>query len=165
MARADELGVGRSLAFLREVDAINMRRRQSVTQTAAEMLAGSLLGVRIAVLGVAFKPDSDDIRDSPALNIAANLHLQGAAVQVFDPKAMANAARAFPTLTYANDLDSALKDADLVMLLTEWPQFRELDPESTGAAVRQRRILDGRNVLDSAAWRAAGWEYRGIGIP
>ena len=165
MARADELGVGRSLAFLREVDAINMRRRQSVTQMAAEMLAGSLLGVRIAVLGVAFKPDSDDIRDSPALNIAANLHLQGAAVQVFDPKAMANAARAFPTLTYAQDLDSALRDADLVMLLTEWPEFRELDPESTGAIVAQRRILDGRNVLDSAAWRAAGWEYRGIGIP
>ena len=165
MARGDELGVGRSLAFLREVDEINMRRRQSVTQIAADMLAGSVLGSRVAVLGVAFKPDSDDIRDSPALNIAAALHLQGAEVFVYDPEAMANAARAFPTLSYVPDLDAAVHDADLVLLLTEWPQFVELDPERTGERVRSRRVLDGRNVLDSARWRAAGWEYRGIGIP
>ena len=165
MARADELGVGRSLDFLREIDEINMRRRQSVAQSAADMLAGSLLGAHIAVLGVAFKPDSDDIRDSPALNIAANLHLQGAAVQVFDPKAMGNAAKAFPTLNYANDLNAALDNADLVMLLTEWPEFAGLDPVRTGTVVKHRRILDGRNVLDASAWRGAGWEYRGIGIP
>ena len=132
---------------------------------AADMLDGSVLGARIAVLGVAFKPDSDDIRDSPALNIAANLHLQGGDVRVYDPQAMANAKAAFPTLQYVEDLDSALTDADLILLLTEWPEFRELDPVITAPRVRQQRILDGRNVLDRHSWREAGWVYRGIGIP
>jgi UDPglucose 6-dehydrogenase len=164
IARGDELGVGRSLAFLREVDEINVRRRQQTVQAAVDMLDGHVLGARVAVLGAAFKPDSDDIRDSPALDIAAALHLQGAEVYVYDPQAMANAARAFPTLTYAPDVDKALSDADLVLLLTEWQQFVELDPVAVSGLVRGRRILDGRNALDAAGWRAAGWRYRGVGV-
>jgi UDPglucose 6-dehydrogenase len=164
IARGDELGVGRSLAFLREVDEINVRRRQQTVQAAVDMLDGHVLGARVAVLGAAFKPDSDDIRDSPALDIAAALHLQGAEVYVYDPQAMANAARAFPTLTYAPDVEKALSDADLVLLLTEWQQFVELDPVAVSGLVRGRRILDGRNALDAAGWRAAGWRYRGVGV-
>lgn len=165
MARADELGAGRSLAFLREIDEINMRRRRDVARIAANMFDGSVLGARVAVLGVAFKPDSDDIRDSPALNIAASLHLQGAEVRVYDPQAMANAAAAFPTLRYVESLDSALADADLLLLLTEWQEFQDLDPIATADKVRKPQILDGRNVLDREAWRKAGWTYRGIGVP
>jgi UDPglucose 6-dehydrogenase len=163
MARGSELGVGGSLAFLREVDRINMNRRKRTVELANDLL-GTVLGARVAVLGVAFKPDSDDVRDSPALNIAAALHLQGGDISVYDPEAMANAAKAFPTLNYAPDLESALRGADLVLLLTEWQQFRELDPTTTGELVRNRVILDGRNALDSAAWRDAGWTYRGIGV-
>lgn len=163
MARAGELGVGQSLAFLREVDEINMRRRARVSQIAQELLHGMPLGARVAVLGVAFKPDSDDVRDSPALNIAATLHLQGAQVRVFDPKAMGNAAKLFPTLTYVPDMETALSNADLVLLLTEWHEFRNLDPVAAGKVVSRRNIVDGRNVLDPAAWREAGWQYRGIG--
>ena len=165
MARAGELGLGPSLAFLREVDEINMRRRAHVSEIARDLLHGSPLGARVAVLGVAFKPESDDIRDSPALNIAAALHLQGAQVRVYDPKAMANAAKAFPTLSYVPDAASALADAELVLLLTEWQEFVAMDPTIVGDQVAQRRIVDGRNVLDPARWRAAGWEYRGIGRP
>ncbi len=165
MARAGELGVGPSLAFLREVDEINMRRRARVSEIAREVLGGSPLGARVAVLGVAFKPDSDDVRDSPALNIAATLHLQGAQVRVYDPKAMANARRLFPTLTYVDSAEVALAQADLVLLLTEWREFVALDPATVGAQVARRNIVDGRNVLDPAAWRAAGWNYRGIGRP
>ena len=142
-----------------------MRRRRDVARTAADLLEGSVLGARIAVLGVAFKPDSDDIRDSPALNIAASLHLQGAEVRVYDPQAMANAAAAFPTLQYVESLDSALAEADLLLLLTEWQEFRDLDPVATAEQVRKPQVLDGRNVLDREAWRKAGWTYRGIGVP
>jgi UDPglucose 6-dehydrogenase len=164
MARGEELGIGRSLAFLREVDRINMQRRNQVVEFAEALMHGSVLGARIAVLGVAFKPDSDDIRDSPALNIAAALHLKGAQVSVYDPKAMGNAAKVFPTLTYVKDHEEALRGAHLTLLLTEWQEFQELDPEQAGELVENRTILDGRNVLDKAAWRRAGWTYRGIGI-
>lgn len=165
MARAGELGLGHSLAFLREVDEINMRRRAHVSEIARELLQGSPLGARVAVLGVAFKPDSDDIRDSPALNIAAALHLQGAQVRVYDPKAMDNAAKAFPTLGYVPDAASALDGAELVLLLTEWKEFVAMDPVAVGDQVARRSIIDGRNVLDPQQWRAAGWQYRGIGRP
>lgn len=165
LARAGELGLGSSLAFLREVDEINMRRRARVSDMARELLHGTPLGARVAVLGVAFKPDSDDVRDSPALNIAASLHLQGAQVNVYDPKAMGNAARLFPTLTYVPDAAAALAQADLVLLLTEWREFRQMDPEQVGALVARRNIVDGRNALDPQQWRAAGWQYRGIGRP
>jgi UDPglucose 6-dehydrogenase len=164
LARGEELGVARSISFLREVDAVNQRRRDRIVQAAADLLAGKVFGARIAVLGAAFKPDSDDVRESPALHIAAAMQLQGADVVVYDPEAMANAARAFPTLTFAPDLDKTLADADLVLLLTEWQQFLSLDPRAAGRLVRSRLILDGRNALPEQAWRAAGWHYRGIGI-
>jgi UDPglucose 6-dehydrogenase len=165
MARAGELGADQALTFLREVDAINMRRRSRVVELSRELCEGSLLGRRITVLGAAFKPESDDVRDSPALSIAAQLQLQGAVVTVSDPKALDNAARRFPELHYEADVDRAVRRADAILLLTEWQQYRELDPYALSALVAQQRILDGRNVLDSAKWRAAGWTYRGLGRP
>ncbi|TNB70512.1 UDP-glucose/GDP-mannose dehydrogenase family protein [Arthrobacter sp. BB-1] len=165
MARAGELGADQALTFLREVDAINMRRRTRVVELSRELCGGSLLGKKITVLGAAFKPESDDVRDSPALSIAAQLQLQGAIVTVTDPKALSNAARRFPELHYEADLSKALESADALLLLTEWQHYRELDPYELAATVASRRILDGRNVLDPAKWRAAGWIYRGLGRP
>jgi UDPglucose 6-dehydrogenase len=165
MARAGELGVSEALSFLKDVDDINLRRRDHVVEVARQMVGGSFQGRRIGVLGAAFKPDSDDIRDSPALDVAANLQSQGAHVQVYDPKAMDNARRACPVLDYAASADDACRDADLVLLLTEWREFRELDPAALAGVVSGQCILDGRNVLDRERWRAAGWTYRGIGRP
>lgn len=165
MARAGELGADQALTFLREVDAINMRRRTRVVELARELCAGSLLGKRITVLGAAFKPESDDVRDSPALSIAAQLQLQGAVVTVTDPKALANAARRFPELHYEANTMTAVLDADALLLLTEWEDYRELDPYQIAVAVASPRILDGRNVLDATKWRAAGWNFRGLGRP
>lgn len=165
MARAGELGADQALTFLREVDAINMRRRSRVVELTRELCGDSLLGKRITVLGAAFKPESDDVRDSPALSIAAQLQLQGAVVTVTDPKALSNASRRFPELQYEQDLDTAAQNADAVLLLTEWQEYRELDPHVLKEAVANPRILDGRNVLDPAKWRSAGWQYRGLGRP
>ncbi len=164
MARADEMGVGESLAFLREVDRLNLQQRDTAVRMAAELLDGSLTGARIAILGVAFKPDSDDVRDSPALSIAAALHLKGAEVVVHDPRAGANAQRAYPTLNYVDSADEALRDADLTMLLTEWQEYRDLDPTRTAEQVARPAVFDGRNVLDAESWRRAGWTYRGVGV-
>lgn len=163
MARAGELGADQALTFLREVDSINMRRRTRMVEMTRETVGGSLIGTRAAVLGAAFKPDSDDVRDSPALNIAGQLQLQGATVTVFDPKAMDNARALFPTLGYAHSITEACDGADVVLVLTEWAQFRELTPEILDDVVRQRRILDGRNCLDPVQWRGGGWDYRGVG--
>lgn len=165
MARAGELGADQALTFLREVDAINMRRRTRVVEHARDLCGGSLMGKRITVLGAAFKPESDDVRDSPALSIAAQLQLQGAVVTVTDPEALANAARRFPELHYEAVTDVALQRADAVLLLTEWREYKELDPYETATLVETRSILDGRNVLDPSKWRAAGWVYRGLGRP
>ena len=165
MARAGELGADQALTFLREVDAINMRRRNRVVELARDLCEGSLLGRRITVLGAAFKPDSDDVRDSPALSIAAQLQLQGAVVTVTDPKALENASLRFPELQYDANLENAIVGADALLLLTEWHKFCALDPHSTASLVSGRRILDGRNVLDPDKWRAAGWQYRGLGRP
>lgn len=165
MARAGELGADQALTFLREVDAINMRRRTRVVELTRELCGGMLLGKRITVLGAAFKPESDDVRDSPALSIAAQLQLQGAVVTVTDPKALANAAGRFPELQYEADTEKAVQRADALLLLTEWQQYRDLDPYELASAVGSPRILDGRNVLDAAKWRAAGWNYRGLGRP
>ncbi|MEU9150732.1 UDP-glucose/GDP-mannose dehydrogenase family protein [Streptomyces sp. NPDC048417] len=161
--RADELGV--SLAFLREVDAINMRRRDKVVELARALCGGTVLGARIAVLGAAFKPDSDDIRDSPALNVAARLRLDGADVTVYDPEALDNARKAFPLLGYALSAEEALRGAGLVLHLTEWPQFREIDPEHAATLVARPLIVDGRGVLDADRWTAAGWHFRALGRP
>jgi UDPglucose 6-dehydrogenase len=165
MARAGELGADQALTFLREVDAINMRRRTRVVELTRELCDGSLLGKRITVLGAAFKPESDDVRDSPALSIAAQLQLQGAVVTVTDPKALENAALRFPELQYEADTETAVRRADALLLLTEWPEYRDLDPYELLSSVDSPRLLDGRNVLDAAKWRAAGWQYRGLGRP
>jgi UDPglucose 6-dehydrogenase len=163
MARAGELGADQALTFLREVDAINMRRRSRAVELTRQLCDDTLLGKRITVLGAAFKPESDDVRDSPALSIAAQLQLQGAVVTVTDPKALANAAMRFPELQYEPDLEAAVAKADALLLLTEWSHYRDLDPHEFRALVTSPRILDGRNVLDSEKWRAAGWTFRGIG--
>ncbi|MFD1504243.1 UDP-glucose/GDP-mannose dehydrogenase family protein [Georgenia yuyongxinii] len=163
MARAGELGVDQALSFLREVDSINMRRRVRMVDLAREVCGGSIVGRRVAVLGAAFKPDSDDVRDSPALNVAAQMQLQGAHVVVTDPEAIANAQLAWPTLSFASSAEDAAAGADVVLLLTEWRQYRELDPVAFGRLVSGRRIIDGRNVLDPFTWRAAGWTYRALG--
>ena len=163
MARAGELGADQALTFLREVDNINMRRRIRMVELAREVCDGSLLGKHIAVLGAAFKPDSDDIRDSQALNVAAQLQLQGADVIVTDPAAIDNARRLWPQLDYADTPEQAARGADAVLVLTEWRQYRELDPAAFGQIVAGKRVLDGRNALDREAWTAAGWTYRALG--
>lgn len=163
MARAGELGVDQALTFLREVDAINLRRRERVVELTTQLCGGTLAGARVCVLGAAFKPNSDDVRDSPALHVAGALSLGGAQVTVFDPQAMDNARRLFPTLGYAPDLEAALRGAEVVVVATEWEQFKALDPQATGALVARRDIVDARNVLDLAAWRAAGWRVRALG--
>ncbi|MET9545518.1 UDP-glucose/GDP-mannose dehydrogenase family protein [Streptomyces sp. NPDC006627] len=166
MARAGELGADQALTFLREIDSINMRRRGQMVEMAREALGGgSFLGKRVAVLGATFKPDSDDVRDSPALNVAGQIHLQGGQVTVYDPKGMANARRLFPTLGYADSAMDAVRGADVVLHLTEWREFRELDPAALASVATTPVILDGRNALDPQAWRAAGWTYRAMGRP
>ncbi|BCW55722.1 UDP-glucose 6-dehydrogenase [Arthrobacter sp. StoSoilB19] len=165
MARAGELGADQALTFLREVDAINMRRRTRVVELTRDLCGGSLLGQRITVLGAAFKPESDDVRDSPALSIAAQLQLQGAVVTVTDPEALKNAARRFPELHYEASTGKALQRADALLLLTEWQEYRDLDPYEVASIVASPKILDGRNILDASKWRAAGWTYRGLGRP
>ncbi|MFF4752751.1 UDP-glucose dehydrogenase family protein [Streptomyces sp. NPDC002514] len=165
MARAGELGADQALTFLREIDSINMRRRGQMVEMAREALDGSFLGRRIAVLGAAFKPDSDDVRDSPALNVAGQIHLQGGQVTVYDPKGMGNARRLFPTLGYADSALEAVRGADVVLHLTEWREFRELDPAALGEVASTRLLLDGRNALDPQVWRRAGWTYRAMGRP
>jgi UDPglucose 6-dehydrogenase len=165
MARAGELGVDQALSFLREVDAINLRRRARMVDLAREELDGSFGGMRVAVLGAAFKPNSDDIRDSPALDVASAMQRQGAAVNVYDPAAMGNARIKHPELGYRESVADAAKGADLVLLLTEWDEFKAMDPTELAGVVNERRILDGRNALDPAAWRGAGWTYRALGRP
>jgi UDPglucose 6-dehydrogenase len=163
MARAGELGVDQALSFLKEVDEINMRRRTRMADLARELCDGSLAGARVAVLGAAFKPNSDDIRDSPALDVALAVQRSGAAVRVYDPHAMDNARRAYPTLAYAPSAVAAAKDADVVLHLTEWAEFKQMHPSTLSDVVSQRRIVDGRNALDRELWRAEGWTYRALG--
>jgi UDPglucose 6-dehydrogenase len=165
MARAGELGADEALTFLREVDAINLRRREHLVVLAREACGGDESGSRIAVLGAAFKPNSDDIRDSPALAVAAALAGNGARVVVTDPAALPNVQRMHPHLAVDPDVRSALAGADAVLLLTEWAEYTALDPEEVGSLVARRTIIDGRNALDPTRWRAAGWKYRGIGRP
>ena len=164
-ARAAELGVAEAVGFLGEVDGINQRRRQRMVDLAVEALDGHVAGRRIGVLGAAFKPDSDDIRDSPALDVATRLTTMGAAVSVYDPAAIPNARLKYPHLNYAESLSDAVAGADLVLLLTEWAEFTAMDPAQVAGLVHQPHILDGRNALDPEQWRAAGWTYRALGRP
>jgi len=163
MARADELGANQALEFLREIDAINLRARQRMIELVRADLSEDLKGKRIAVLGAAFKPDSDDVRDSPALDIAAQIHAAGADVIIYDPKANANAQARFPRLTFAATASDCLKDADLVLHLTEWQEFKDLDPVAIKKLVKSAIIIDGRNHLDREKWLAAGWKFRALG--
>ncbi|RZL22696.1 MAG: UDP-glucose/GDP-mannose dehydrogenase family protein [Rhodococcus sp. (in: high G+C Gram-positive bacteria)] len=162
-ARAGELGVDQALSFLREVDSINMRRRTKVLELVTQACGGSLLGMNVAVLGAAFKPESDDVRDSPALNVAGMMQLHGANVTVYDPKAIENSRTIFPTLNYATSTSEACKRADVVLVATEWSEFAELQPSQLDSVVHGRVIVDGRNCLDPSLWRSAGWIYRGVG--
>jgi UDPglucose 6-dehydrogenase len=163
--RAAELGVDHSLSFLRDVDAINMRRRARVIELAGELAGGSLQGRSVGVLGLAFKPDSDDLRDSPALDVAVAIAGMGARVTAYDPVAMERARSVYPQLGYASSAEGAAAEADVLLLLTEWPEFRQADPEVMGKAAAQRNIVDARHALDPALWRAAGWTYRALGRP
>ncbi|WP_255274253.1 UDP-glucose dehydrogenase family protein [Actinomadura madurae] len=165
MARAGELGADQALTFLREVDEINIRRRIRMVDLARQLLGGSFVGRTVGVLGAAFKPNSDDVRDSPALDVAASIRAQGARVTVYDPQAMRNARRAQPSLDYGDSALSAVRGAHVVLLLTEWAEFRGMDPHEVAGAVTERNIVDGRNALDPERWRAAGWNYRALGRP
>lgn len=164
-ARADELGSSESLLFLKEIDAINLRQRQRLVERAVGSLNGSVNEKKITVLGVTFKPDSDDVRDSPALDIAVQLKGLGARVVATDPQGIENARLRHPQLAYEPDIDKALSNADLVILVTEWADYRELDPVRIKSLVKCAIILDGRNALEPKAWRSAGWDYRGVGRP
>ncbi|MEV4618914.1 UDP-glucose/GDP-mannose dehydrogenase family protein [Asanoa sp. NPDC049573] len=171
-ARAQELGAGEALRFLHEVDLINLRRRTRVLTLAADLLgrrsgpAGpDLSGAKIAVLGATFKPNSDDIRDAPSLAVAGLLLKAGADVRVYDPEGMDNAKKASPDLTYEPSLNDAVRDADLVCVLTEWADFRNADPVALGELVAGKKVIDGRNCLDATLWTQAGWVYRGMGRP
>jgi UDPglucose 6-dehydrogenase len=165
MARAEELGVGQAVGFLREIDGINQRRRARTVDLVVELAGGDVEGKKIAALGAAFKPNSDDIRDAPALDVASTLHRMGAEVTVFDPAAMENAKRVHPELTYGENALDAAAGADVVVLLTEWTEFREIDPAAMAAVVGTTAIVDGRHALEPTEWRAAGWEYRALGRP
>jgi UDPglucose 6-dehydrogenase len=165
IARAGELGVDQAVSFLREVDEINLRRRARTVELGLDLIDGSYRGTRIAILGAAFKPNSDDIRDSPALDVAASIGRRGGDVVVYDPQALDNARRAHPELAYVNSLDEALTGADVTMVLTEWDEFQDMDPVAVGEQVAQRNMVDGRNILDPVTWRKAGWRYRALGRP
>ena len=162
-ARADELGVGEAVSFLTWADSVNLRRRQAIVDGALELCGGTVTDRRIALLGAAFKPDSDDVRDSPGLWIAQRLTQLGATVVVHDPQALAGVRRTHPHLSTSPDLITALTGSELVILATEWQEYADLDPVTVGNWVERPCIIDGRNVLDSQAWRRSGWIYRGMG--
>jgi len=163
MARAEELGAQQALEFLREIDSINLRARQRVIDLVRKDLSEDLVGKKVAVLGAAFKPDSDDVRDSPALDIAVQIHAAGANVVVHDPKATGPASKRFPALTFTEDINECVKDAEIVLHLTEWKIYRELDPAAVKGLVKRAILIDGRNMLDRSAWQAAGWHVRALG--
>ena len=163
MARAEELGASQAVEFLKEIDAINLRARQRIIELVRKDLADDLRGKKVAILGAAFKPDSDDVRDSPALDIAAQIQAAGAVVTVHDPKAIANAQKRFPALNFADDVNATLKDAEIVLHLTEWKIYREIDPVKVKSIVKNPIIIDGRNALDRGLWRSAGWKFRALG--
>ncbi|MBO3085211.1 UDP-glucose dehydrogenase family protein [Cellulomonas fengjieae] len=163
MYRANELGAGRAAALLQQVDEINMGQRQSVIDLAVQACGGSVLNRRIGVLGAAFKPHTDDVRDSPALNVAAALHLRGAQVTVYDPEAGDTARAMFPTLGYATSVDEAVEGTDVILVLTEWDEFIQADPAHLALLTHQPAVIDARGRLDAARWRSAGWTFTGLG--
>ena len=163
MARAQELGAENALGFLREIDSINLRARSRMIDLVRKDLNEDLVGRKIAVLGAAFKPNSDDVRDSPALDIAAQIHAAGAVVTVHDPKAIENARKLLPALTFSESIDECVRGAELVLHLTEWKVYREIDPTKLITLVANPIMIDGRNALDRDLWRSAGWRVRALG--
>lgn len=163
MARAEELGAKQALEFLREIDAINLRARQRVIDVVRSDLSEDLTQYKIAVLGATFKPDSDDVRDSPALDIAVQLHAAGAHVVIHDPKGIEPARKRFPNLTFTHNVQECVKGSDLILHLTEWKEYRELNPTVIGDLVKGKIIIDGRNALDRELWRNAGWKFHALG--
>jgi UDPglucose 6-dehydrogenase len=163
MARAEELGADQALEFLREIDAINLRARQRVIDVVRADLSEDLTQYKIAILGATFKPDSDDVRDSPALDIAAQLQAAGANVVVHDPKGIEPARKRFPNLDYAEKVTDCVKGSDVILHLTEWKEYRELDPSVIGQLVKSKFLIDGRNAIDRDKWRAAGWRVHALG--
>lgn len=163
-ARATELGVADSLQFLEQVDEINRSRRRRAVELARELVGGTFINQRVAVLGAAFKPETDDVRDSPALSVAASIRSEGATVRVHDPRAIENARQVMPEFDYADEAEKACEGADVVLHLTEWGEYRDLDPVELLSVVRAPRLLDGRNVLPLGRWQAAGWTVRSMGL-
>ena len=163
MARAEELGAKQAVEFLKEIDAINLRARQRIIELVRKDLSDNLQGKKVAILGAAFKPDSDDVRDSPALDIAVQIQAAGAIVTVHDPKAIANAQKRFPVLNFSIEINDTLKDAEIVLHLTEWKIYREIDPVKVKSLVKNATMIDGRNALDRQLWRNAGWKFRALG--
>ena len=163
MARAEELGAKQAVEFLKEIDAINLRARQRIIELVRKDLSDNLQGKKVAILGAAFKPDSDDVRDSPALDIAVQIQAAGAIVTVHDPKAIANAQKRFPVLNFSTEINDTLKDAEIVLHLTEWRIYREIDPVKVKSLVKNATMIDGRNALDRQLWRNAGWKFRALG--
>ena len=163
MARAEELGAKQAVEFLKEIDAINLRARQRIIELVRRDLSDNLQGKKVAILGAAFKPDSDDVRDSPALDIAVQIQAAGAIVTVHDPKAIVNAQKRFPVLNFSTEINDTLKDAEIVLHLTEWKMYREIDPVKVKSIVKNAIMIDGRNALDRQLWRGAGWKFRALG--
>jgi UDPglucose 6-dehydrogenase len=163
MARAEELGASQAVEFLKDIDAINLRARKRVINLVEKELGLDLKSFKIAVLGATFKPDSDDVRDSPALDIAAQIHAAGAEVTIHDPKGIEPARKRFPALNFAEKVEECVSGADLILHLTEWKEYRELDPAAIKKLVKQAKILDGRNMLDREKWQAAGWDFHALG--
>jgi UDPglucose 6-dehydrogenase len=164
VARAAELGAASSVQFLRQVDEFNDSRRQRAVSMARELIGGAFSGQNVAVLGAAFKPETDDIRDSPALSVAAAIHAEGATVRIHDPRATDNARQVHPEMEYTDTAEKACEGADLVLHLTEWADYREIDPAALLTVVRVPRVLDGRNALPLNQWRTAGWTARSMGV-
>ena len=164
LTRAGELGVDSVVDLLRQVDKINLRRRSRTADLALELAGGDLTGLPVCVLGAAFKPGSDDVRDSPALDVAQILHGLGAQVRVYDPVASASASLVCPELQYPASLEEAASGACVVLLLTEWPQFAALEPGDLAGSVSRKNIIDARNVLRPELWQAAGWDFRALGV-
>ncbi|MRH90367.1 nucleotide sugar dehydrogenase [Nocardia sp. SYP-A9097] len=162
IARAGELGAAETVDFLRDIDTINLRRRERVVRETLDLLhaTGSH---RVGILGIAFKPLSDDVRDSPALDVAIRLQAAGVQVTAFDPAATAPARAIAPQLVYAATAAAALHEADVVLHLTEWSEFRDLDPAFLRTVARGRTLIDARNALDPEPWLAAGWDFRALG--
>jgi UDPglucose 6-dehydrogenase len=164
-ATASDLGADAVAGLLSSVDAINQGRRDQVVALARKAAGGTLDGARVAVLGVAFKPNSDDVRDSPSLAVCGRLRAEGATVSVHDPVAMPNAAKRQPDLIYARSVSAAAQGADLVLHLTEWSDYQAIDPAALARVVARRFIIDARCCLDAGLWHDAGWTVRVLGRP